>query len=96
MVFVAELARLADRLDEETAERHRTVLEAVGLPTSYSGAEWPELLDAMRIDKKSRGDLMRFVVLEELARPVVLEGPPPELLEEAFHAVAGGFFRSAR
>jgi 3-dehydroquinate synthase len=95
MVFVAELARLAGRLDDETAERHRRVLDALGLPTTYAGADWPELLATMRIDKKSRGDLMRFVVLEGLARPVVLEGPPVELLEEAFRAVSGGFFRSA-
>ena len=44
MVFVAELARLAGRLDEATAERHRAVLELVGLPTPYRGADWTELL----------------------------------------------------
>ena len=87
MVFVAELARLDGRLDEETAARHRSVLSSVGLPTSYAGASWPELLATMRIDKKSRGDLMRFVVLEGLARPVVLEGPAPEQLESAFALV---------
>ena len=87
MVFVAELARLDGRLDEETAARHTSVLESVGLPTSYAGASWSELLDTMRIDKKSRGDLMRFVVLDGLASPVVLEGPSPQLLERAFSAV---------
>ena len=87
MVFVAELARLDGRLDTSTAERHRSTLESVGLPTSYAGASWDELLATMRIDKKSRGDLMRFVVLEELARPVVLEGPSPELLRSAFASV---------
>ena len=35
MVYVAELARLAGRLDGATAARHRTVLTAVGLPTAY-------------------------------------------------------------
>ncbi len=89
MVFVAELARLTGRLDPATAARHRAVLASVGLPTSYPGADWPELLATMRIDKKSRGDLMRFVVLEGLARPVVLEGPEPDLLEAAFAAVRG-------
>jgi 3-dehydroquinate synthase len=87
MVFVAELARLAGRLDEETARRHRTTLASVGLPTTYHGASWPQLLGTMRIDKKSRGDLLRFVVLDGLARPGVLEGPSPELLEAAFDAV---------
>ena len=89
MVFVAELARLAGRLDDATADRHRAVLESVGLPTSYDGADWPALVATMRIDKKSRGDLMRFVVLEGLARPVVLEGPDPALLEAAWERVRG-------
>ncbi len=90
MVFVAELARLAGRLDDATAWRHRTVLHSLGLPTSYAGAPWPDLLATMRIDKKSRGDLMRFVVLEGVARPVVLEGPDHDLLERAFASVSPG------
>jgi 3-dehydroquinate synthase len=88
MMFVAELARLAGRLDEATAERHRTVLELVGLPTTYRGADWPRLLDAMRLDKKTRGDQLRFVVLEALARPAILSGPDPALLAAAFAEVA--------
>jgi 3-dehydroquinate synthase len=89
MVFVAELARLAGRLDDATADRHRAVLDSVGLPTSYAGAGWPDLLATMRIDKKTRGDLLRFVVLDGLARPAVLEGPDEQLLEAAFRSVSG-------
>ena len=87
MMFVAELARLAGRLDDVTADRHQSVLASVGLPTSYAGADWHELLATMRIDKKSRGDVMRFVVLEGLAHPVVLEAPDPTLLHQAFARV---------
>ena len=88
MVFVAELARLAGRLDDATAERHRAVLESVGLPVTYGGAGWPDLLKTMRLDKKTRGDLLRFVILDDLAHPVVLEGPDPTLLAAAFAEVA--------
>jgi 3-dehydroquinate synthase len=88
MVFVAELARLAGRLDDATAARHRSVLQRVGLPTSYRGADWDALHDAMRVDKKARGDRLRFVVLDGLARPSVLAGPEPALLEAAFAEVA--------
>src|SRR5512144_1666698 len=45
MTFVAELARLAGKLDEATADRHRSVLQLVGLPTSYRGGVWPQLLE---------------------------------------------------
>ncbi len=88
MTYVAELARLAGRLDEATAERHRSVLELVGLPTSYRGADWAQLHDAMRLDKKTRGDQLRFVVLDGLARPAILTAPDPALLTAAFAEIA--------
>jgi 3-dehydroquinate synthase len=87
MVYVAELARLAGHLDASTAERHREVLSRVGLPTTYDGAPWPELADTMRGDKKSRGDRLRFVILDGIAQPAILEAPEPSLLSAAFTAV---------
>lgn len=88
MVFAAELGRLAGRLDDETADRHRTVLASVGLPLTYRADAWPKLLDAMKIDKKSRGDLLRFIVLDGLAKTSVLEGPDPSLLVGAYAEVS--------
>ncbi|HWL96487.1 MAG TPA: 3-dehydroquinate synthase [Nocardioidaceae bacterium] len=88
MVYVAELARLAGRLDEATADRHRVVLERLGLPTSYAGGTWEQLHEAMRLDKKSRGDRLRFVVLEGLARTGILEAPDPQLLTAAYAEVS--------
>ena len=86
LVFVAELARTAGRLDDATADRHRTVLESVGLPTSYDG-DWARLHAAMRIDKKARADRLRFVVLDALARPRILDDPDPGMLVAAFEEV---------
>ena len=88
MVFVAELARLAGRLSDADVDRHRTVLKALGLPTTYRGDRWEQLLTAMRRDKKSRGDTLRFVVLDGLGRPSRLEGPDPTLLVAAYAEVA--------
>ncbi|MDG4863806.1 3-dehydroquinate synthase [Streptomyces sp. T-3] len=88
MVFAAELARLAGRLDEVTADRHRTVLESVGLPLTYRGDQWPKLLQTMKVDKKSRGDLLRFIVLDGLGKPTVLEGPDPAVLLAAYGEVS--------
>lgn len=88
MVFAAALARLAGRLDAPTAQRHRDVLTGLGLPTTYPAAAWPALLDAMRVDKKARGDRLRFVVLDGLARPTTLEAPDPQLLVAAYSEVA--------
>jgi 3-dehydroquinate synthase len=88
LVFAAELARLAGRLDDATADRHRAVLAALGLPVTYAADALPELLEGMRGDKKTRAGTLRFVVLDGLARPGRLEGPDPELLERAYAAVA--------
>ncbi len=87
MVFAAELGRLAGRLDDATADRHRAVLASVGLPLTYRGDQWPKLLETMRVDKKSRGDRLRFIVLDGLAKPVVLEGPDPAVLVAAYGEV---------
>ena len=84
MRYVAELAHLAGRLDRDLADRHRRVLELVGLPTTYVPGRWDELLTGMRVDKKTRGGDLRFVVLEGLARPGVLTAPDPALLTAAY------------
>lgn len=88
MVFAAELGRLAGRLDDATVDRHRAVLESVGLPLTYRGDQWPKLLETMKVDKKSRGDLLRFIVLDGLGKPSVLEGPDPAVLFAAYGEVA--------
>ncbi|MEW2703900.1 3-dehydroquinate synthase [Streptomyces koyangensis] len=88
MLYAAELGRLAGRLDDATADRHRTVLEAVGLPLTYRYDQWPKLVENMKVDKKSRGDTLRFIVLDGLARPTVLEGPDPAVMLGAYGEVA--------
>jgi 3-dehydroquinate synthase len=89
MVYAAAVARLAGRLDAATAGRHRRVLAAVGLPTSYLAGAWPRLRDAMAVDKKARGARLRLVILDGLARPAMLEDPPEELLQQAYAEVCG-------
>ncbi len=88
MVYVAELARLAGRIDDALVDRHREILTSVGLPTTYRGDRWPRLLEAMKLDKKSRGSMLRFVVLSGLAKPVRLEGPDPALLVSAYAEIS--------
>ena len=87
MTYAAELGRLAGRLDDRTARRHREVLTAVGLPTRYRPEAWPQLRTAMGVDKKARGSRLRFIVLDGLARPGVLGDPAEELLEQAYQEV---------
>lgn len=84
MVFEAELARAAGLLDEKAVEMHRQILESVGLPISYRGAELATLNEAMSRDKKNKAGVTRFVVLQAIGEPTRLEGPSHELLEAAY------------
>jgi 3-dehydroquinate synthase len=87
LVFVAELARQAGRLDDDTAERHAAILSGLGLPTSYDPAAFDDLLQAIGLDKKTRGSTLRFVILNGLASAEILAGPSEELLRSAYAAV---------
>ena len=88
MVYAAELARLVGKLDDEAVNRHRAILEGLGLPVSYRPGRWEALYTAMRRDKKSRGDLLRFVILHGVGNPQRLEGPDPTLLAAAYDAIS--------
>ena len=88
MVYAAELARQAGRLDEATATRHRSVLSRLGLPTAYPADAFDELLATMAVDKKARGRQLRFVILNGPASAEILAGPPVELLRSAYAAIA--------
>ncbi|HEY6684125.1 MAG TPA: 3-dehydroquinate synthase [Propionibacteriaceae bacterium] len=88
MVYAAELARLAGRLDDETATRHRVVLSQVGLPTTYAADAFDDLLHTMALDKKARGSTLRFVILNGLASAEILVAPSEGLLRAAYAAVA--------
>ncbi len=87
MVYVAELAHRHDLIDAALLQRHRDVLDSLSLPTTWPGAFSP-LLAAMRMDKKTRGDRLRFVVLDGLAHPTILAGPDEGVLRDAFAALA--------
>ncbi len=88
LVYAAALGRTLGRLDDETADRHRRVLESLGLPTRYRPDAFPTLLESMRVDKKARGNHLRFVVLDGLARPVTVSDPDPAVLVAAYSEVS--------
>jgi 3-dehydroquinate synthase len=87
MMFVAELARIAGRLDDATVERHRSVLSMIGLPTTYRSSEFEKLLATMQRDKKSRAGQLRFVVLDAIGKPTVMSAPTAEMLHAAYQEI---------
>ena len=94
MVFAAELAEVHGLIGADLVARHRSVLDSLGLPTTDvwgddGESRFDQLLVAMRRDKKSRGSLLRFVVLDGLASVTRIEGPSEEQLRVACRRVLG-------
>ncbi|MFV0319432.1 MAG: 3-dehydroquinate synthase [Microbacterium sp.] len=89
MMYAAELSRLAGRLSDDAVRRHRDILTSLGLPLTYRPGAWSQLLATMQRDKKSRGGMLRFIVLDEIARPTVLQAPDESLMFAAYQEVAG-------
>ncbi len=87
MMFVAELSRLAGRLSDDVVERQRSILQSLGLPTTYEAPKWNALLATMQRDKKSRAGNLRFVVLDGVAKPTIMTAPAPELLFAAYQEI---------
>ena len=88
MVYAAEVAHRLGLLDESAVALHREQLVAVGLPVTYGGASWSDLRATMSLDKKARGATLRFVLLDGLRHPVIVEGPDEDLLADAYAAIS--------
>ncbi|MCU1510006.1 MAG: 3-dehydroquinate synthase [Glaciihabitans sp.] len=87
MVFAAELSRLTGSLSDAAVDRHRRILESLTLPTTYPVGRWKTLLATMQRDKKTRAGMLRFIVLDDIAKPSVLTGPEEALLFAAYQEI---------
>jgi 3-dehydroquinate synthase len=87
MVFAAELSRMTGTLSDAAVDRHRSILESLTLPTDYPLGRWQTLLATMRRDKKARAGMLRFIVLDDIGKPSVLNGPDDSTLFTAYQDV---------
>jgi 3-dehydroquinate synthase len=87
MIYVAELAYSLDLIPESTLFLHRELLNSLNLPTSYSGSSWSSLHANMKLDKKSRGNTLRFVLLAGIGQTQRVEGPDEGALIAAYEKV---------
>ena len=88
MAFIAYLSESLSLISPEVSKLHIETLSRLGLPVTYSGAEWPELLAAMKLDKKSRGNTLRFVVITEIGKTQRLENPIESELIAAYERLS--------
>ncbi len=89
MVFAAELSRIVANLGDSQVARHRSLLGSLGLPLTYPQDRWRGLLASMQKDKKARGGVLRFVVLDDVGKPRVLSIPDESMLFAAYQELSG-------
>jgi 3-dehydroquinate synthase len=79
MVFAARLAEALELAPGGLANRHARLLKSLGLDPAGPLPASDRILAAMRMDKKYAGGL-RFVVLEDVGRPRVVDDVPEEVV----------------
>jgi shikimate kinase / 3-dehydroquinate synthase len=87
MMAAAHLAHEVGRIDAEVVDRHREVLEALGLPVTAS-LDLDVLSEAWMRDKKYRGGV-RFVLLAALGKAETGVTAPRSALSAALERLAG-------
>ena len=68
MAFMAHLQSELGLITDELRDLHLSILTGVNLPITYSAGDWPELRALMLMDKKSRGNSLRFVTITEIGK----------------------------
>lgn len=88
MLYASRLAERRGLIDASITERQRALIAALGLPTELPETVRPsveEVLDRMRLDKKSLDGKLRFVLPTRLGHVEVF----PDVPEEDVRAVLG-------
>ena len=88
LVFAANLANQTGILSDEITQIHLSILENLGLPTTYESHHWPELRANMAIDKKSRSGTLRFVAISEIGKTLRIEAPNESDLLAAYERLS--------
>lgn len=88
MAYIAHLSFELNLISRELLDLHISTLQRLGLPTTYASGEWPELFAAMKLDKKSRGNNLRFVVITGVGKTQRLENPEESALIRAYEKVS--------
>ena len=88
LVFAAQLAHIKGILDHSVVERHKQILEAVGLPITYPLAAWQRIYPLLSLDKKARGRTLRFVAITAIASVVRIEDANESELMQAYERIS--------
>ena len=88
LVYAAELAAARGLISNAELELHRTILLSYGLPITFERQAWQKLASLLALDKKARGNTIRFVALNGIGSTVRLEDLTSAELDAAYERIA--------
>jgi 3-dehydroquinate synthase len=88
MVYVAELSFSRGLIDAATLQLHRDLLQRFQLPVSFERSAWQKSAPLLALDKKTRGNLVRFVSLNGIGSTVRLEDLTSAELDAAYERIS--------
>jgi 3-dehydroquinate synthase len=74
LMFAAHVSAAHCGLSQTIVDQHQNLLTRIGLPVSYELSAFPQLHALMTIDKKSRGNTLRFVGISDIGKTQRVEG----------------------
>jgi 3-dehydroquinate synthase len=88
LVFAAELAAARGLITQAELNRHRTILKSYGLPVTFERQAWQKLAPLLALDKKARGNTIRFVALNGIGTTIRLEDLTSAELDAAYERIS--------
>ena len=88
LVYAAELAAARGLISNAELELHRTILLSYGLPITFERQAWQKLAPLLALDKKARGNTIRFVAFNGIGSTVRLEDLTSAELDAAYERIA--------
>ena len=92
MVYASRLAEKLDRITADDTARQIQLLEKLDLPTRLPkevALSGDAILDCMRLDKKTVGGRLRFILPTKIGHVKLVDGVPEELLRELLTELGG-------
>ena len=87
LIYAAELAHARSLISDEDLALHRSLLSTLGLPITYARDAWQKLAPMLALDKKSRGNTIRFVALSGIGATTRLEDLTSAELDAAYERI---------
>jgi 3-dehydroquinate synthase len=88
LVYAAELAFSRGLINELELDQHRALLTSFDLPTKFQREAWQKLAPMLALDKKSRGNTIRFVALKGVGSTTRLEDLTSAELDAAYERIS--------